>query len=182
MSGDFGRPFRTRFRYGYALFGLTLPPTITRRPIMQKVRGRTFPEGHSASTACRHTVSGSFHSPNRGSFRLSLTVLVHYRSLGSIQPWKMVLPDSHGVPRAPWYSGVTWKIYFFRLRGYHPLWPDFPDCSTRSRLCNFLEVPPNLLNDPTTPNAQRRQACMHQVWAIPRSLATTDGISVDFCS
>jgi hypothetical protein len=20
---------------------------------------------------------------------------------------------------------------FFRLRGYHPLWPDFPDCSTR---------------------------------------------------
>src|SRR6478609_3735302 len=27
---------------------------------MQKVRSRTFPEGHSASTACRHAVSGSF--------------------------------------------------------------------------------------------------------------------------
>ena len=27
---------------------------------------------------------GLFHSPIRGSFHLSLTVLVHYRSLGSI--------------------------------------------------------------------------------------------------
>src|SRR5258708_23952624 len=86
--------------------GLTSPPTITRRPIMQKVRSRTLPEGHSASTACRHTVSGSFHSPSRGSFRLSLMVLVHYRSSGSIYPLKMVLPDSHRVARAPWYSGT----------------------------------------------------------------------------
>src|SRR6185436_9483407 len=36
-----GRPFRTRFRYGYASIGLTSPHTITRRPIMQKVRGPT---------------------------------------------------------------------------------------------------------------------------------------------
>jgi hypothetical protein len=47
-----------------------------------------------------------FHSPNRGSFHLSLTVLVHYRSLRRIEPWEMVLPDSHGVSRAPWYSGT----------------------------------------------------------------------------
>src|SRR5690606_37215347 len=33
-------------------------------------------------TGCRHTVSGSFHSPVRGPFHLSLTVLVHYRSPG----------------------------------------------------------------------------------------------------
>src|SRR5436189_5833179 len=97
------------------LFDLTLPPIITRRPIMQKVRSRAFPEGHSASTACRHTISGSFHSPSRGSFRLSLMVLVHYRSSGSIQPWKMVLPDSHRVARAPWYSGTARKTYPFCL-------------------------------------------------------------------
>src|SRR6266436_6134209 len=61
MSGDWtliSNSLSLRLR----LFDLTSPPIITRRPIMQKVRSRTFPEGHSASTACRHTVSGSFHS------------------------------------------------------------------------------------------------------------------------
>ncbi len=149
---------------------------------MQKVRCRAFPEGHSAPTACRHTVSGSFHSPSGGSFRLSLMVLVHYRSSGSIQPWKMVLPGSHRVTRAPWYSGTARKTCPLRLKGYHLLWPDFPDGSARDRFCNFPGTLPRSPSGPTTPRAQRRQACMHAVWAIPRSLATTDGISVDFCS
>ena len=35
---------------------------------------------------------------------------------------------------------------------------------------------------PTTLHVQRRQAYIYAVWAIPRSLATTSGISVDFCS
>lgn len=35
-------------------------------------------------TSCKHTVSGSFSLPFRGAFHLSLTVLFHYRSLGSI--------------------------------------------------------------------------------------------------
>ena len=35
----------------------------------------------SAPTPCKHMVSDLFHSPLRGSFHLSLTVLVHYRSL-----------------------------------------------------------------------------------------------------
>ena len=149
---------------------------------MQKVRSRAFPEGHSASTACRHTISGSFHSPSRGSFRLSLMVLVHYRSSGSIQPWKMVLPDSHRVARAPWYSGTIPEACPFCLKGCHLLWPDFPDGSARDRLCNSAGELPRSPNSPTTPHAQRRQACMHVVWAIPRSLATTGGISVDFFS
>ena len=34
----------------------------------------------SAPTPCKYMVSGLFHSPHRGSFHLSLTVLVHYRS------------------------------------------------------------------------------------------------------
>jgi hypothetical protein len=50
-----------------------------------------------------------FHSPNGGSFHLSLTVLVHYRSLGSIKPCEMVLADSHRVPRVPWYLGRDLK-------------------------------------------------------------------------
>ena len=38
----------------------------------------------NAPTACKRMVSGSFHSPFWGPFHLSLTVLVHYRSLSSI--------------------------------------------------------------------------------------------------
>jgi hypothetical protein len=37
-----------------------------------------------APTVCMHAVSGSISLPSRGSFRLSLTVLVHYRSITSI--------------------------------------------------------------------------------------------------
>ena len=37
-----------------------------------------------APTVCMHAVSGSISLPFRGSFRLSLTVLVHYRSITSI--------------------------------------------------------------------------------------------------
>ena len=48
-----------------------------------------------------------FHSPVRGAFHLSLTVLVRYRSLGSIQPCGMVPADSDGIPRVPTYSGAS---------------------------------------------------------------------------
>ena len=42
------------------------------------------PLHRSAVTACKRTVSGSFSLLFRGAFHLSLTVLVHYRSLRSI--------------------------------------------------------------------------------------------------
>jgi len=36
---------------------------------------------------------------------------------------------------------------------------------------------PKQLDGPTTRYVQRRQACIRTVWAVPRSLATTSGIS-----
>lgn len=47
-----------------------------------------------APTACKSVVSGSFHSPIRGSFHLSLTVLVLYRSLMifSLGAWSPQIP------------------------------------------------------------------------------------------
>jgi hypothetical protein len=46
---------------------------------MQKARGHTLnpaeAENHSASTACKCMVSGSCHSPDRGSFHLSVALL-----------------------------------------------------------------------------------------------------------
>jgi hypothetical protein len=58
-----------------------------------------------APTDCKHTVSGTVSLPSRGTFHLSLTVLVRYRSSGSIQAYQVVLADSHGISRAPYYLG-----------------------------------------------------------------------------
>ena len=60
---------------------LTLPVMVTRRIIMQKAR-------RHMQCMLRPLVGAwfqvLFHSPARGAFHLSLTVLVRYRSLGSI--------------------------------------------------------------------------------------------------
>jgi hypothetical protein len=58
-----------------------------------------------ASTACGCGGSGSLSSPSRGAFHPSLTVLVHYRWPRVLQPWRVVPPASHRIPRVPWYSG-----------------------------------------------------------------------------
>ena len=39
----------------------------------------------------------------------------------------MVPPCSDRISRVPPYSRTRW---YLRIRGYHPLWPDFPDRST----------------------------------------------------
>ena len=82
------RPIQTRFRYGFALLGLTLPRNVTRRIILQKACGHTqsVPEGGfmDAPTVCKQTVSSSISLPSRGAFHLSLAVLVHYRSAGNV--------------------------------------------------------------------------------------------------
>ena len=79
----------------------------------------------------------------------------------------MVPPVSHGVSRVPRYSGSDLTNFVFRLRGSHPLWQAFPDLSTKLvRRCD-------------RPQPQRINPL---VWPLPRSLATTSGISVDFSS
>src|SRR6187455_3623484 len=60
---------------------LTLPHTVTRRLILQKARHRGHTRRHDdALTVCKPTVSGTISLPSRGTFHLSLTVLVRYRS------------------------------------------------------------------------------------------------------
>ena len=58
-----------------------------------------------ALSACKHRVSGSISLPSRGSFQLSLTVLLHYRSPSSIQPYGMVPAYSYEISRVSHYSG-----------------------------------------------------------------------------
>jgi hypothetical protein len=75
--------FRLAFASDSPLNGLTMLATVTRRLIMQKARRHT-----EINSALRPLVSvwfqDLFHSLIQGSFHLSLTVLVHYRSLRSI--------------------------------------------------------------------------------------------------
>ena len=117
--------------------GLALPLTITRRSIMQKVRRHPFSHGkpceHRAPTACKCMVSGTFDSAHGCAFHRSIALLVHYRSSRSIQPCPVVRAASHGVPRAPCYSGehMLTGTYPCRIRDFHPLWCDFPDASAR---------------------------------------------------
>jgi hypothetical protein len=70
---------RLAFATAPPLKGLTLPQTVTRRLIMQKARGHPLnpaeARNHRAPTACRCMVSGTFNSPNRGTFHRLLTLL-----------------------------------------------------------------------------------------------------------
>src|SRR5579884_887836 len=79
---DSKRPLQTRFRYGY-------PPRVNlatcHNSQAHSSKGTPSPnQKGQALTACRHTVSGTLSLPSRGTFHLSLTVLVRYRSPGSI--------------------------------------------------------------------------------------------------
>ena len=73
--------FRLAFASAPYLRYLTLPGKVTRRFIMQKARRHILT---MLRPLVGRRVQGLFHSPARGSFHLSLTVLVRYRSLRSI--------------------------------------------------------------------------------------------------
>ena len=55
-----------------------------------------------------------------------------------------------------------------RVRGYHPLWHTFP--GTSARVAGLIS------------EALQPRGVNSSVWADPRSLAATDGISFDFFS
>ncbi len=65
-------------RFHYASVGLPLRQGIKVHSPAHSSIGTPSPR--KAPTPCRCMVSDLFHSPLRGSFHLSLTVLVHYRS------------------------------------------------------------------------------------------------------
>ena len=79
-TANYGALFRLAFATAAALNALTLLATVTRRLIMQKAR--RHPKGLRPLVSVWFQVL--FHSFIQGSFHLSLTVLVHYRSLRSI--------------------------------------------------------------------------------------------------
>ena len=124
-------------------------------------------------------VSDTISLPSRGTFHLSLTVLVHYRSHGSIQAYPTVRADSHGIPRVPCYSGNMIR----RIRGY-----GYGAITLYGRESNPVRLPRIFItpasraggwtHDPTTPHAQPPTGIARARFSHPPlSLATTHGIS-----
>ena len=94
--------------------------SLTRRLILQKARHHPTHKA-KALTDCRHTVSGTISLPSRGTFHHSLTVLIRYRSPGSIQAYRVVPADSQQIPRARCYSGThPQQTHMFSPTGLSP--------------------------------------------------------------
>jgi hypothetical protein len=95
--------FRLAFAAAPPVSGLTWPLRLTRWLILQKARRQAFafvrmPIALRPFVGTRFQVL--FHSPYRGSFHLSFTVLVHYRSSNvfSLGKWASQLPTGLACP------------------------------------------------------------------------------------
>src|SRR5215207_11482857 len=158
--------------------------SLTRRLILQKARHHPTTKSR-ALTDCRHTVSGTLSLPSRGTFHHSLTVLIRYRSLGSIQAYRVVPADSQQIPRARCYSGnIPQEPLSFRLRGSHPLRTDHPrPLQLTQRFITPAQAGGPEKKRPTTPHTQPPPGitCM-RFSHPPLSLATTHGITLVFSS
>ena len=118
-------------------------------------------------SACKHKVSGTISLPSRGAFHLSLTVLLHYRSSGSILAWRVVPPASHRIPRARRYSGYA---LYFRVFVYVTITPyGLPSHAVPLTLSSI-------------PASATPIVLLHSVWSLSLSLAATMKISVDYSS
>src|ERR1041385_866851 len=98
--------------------GLTSPHNANSQAHSSK--GTPSQDRSLAPTDCRHTVSGTISLPARGTFHLSLTVLVRYRSRGSIQPYQVVLADSQQIPGVRCYSGTSTEDVQLSCTGLSP--------------------------------------------------------------
>ena len=102
--------------------GLTSPHATN----SQAHSSKGTPSPRKALTDCRRTVSGTISLPSRGTFHHSLTVLVRYRSPGSIQPYQVVLADSQQILGVRCYSGTLQRGHRFSLTGLSPSTAGFP--------------------------------------------------------
>ena len=109
-----------------------------------------------------------FHSPPGVLFTFPsrYCFTIGHQGVFSLGWWSTQLPTGFHVPRG---TQDPARLHIdFRVRGYHPLWPAFP-------------VPFFYPYASLVAVLQPRHACT-AVWALPLSLAATEGISFDFFS
>ena len=130
---DYTAHFRLAFALAPPLKGLTGPDTVTRRIIMQKARGQAGLR-QRPPTACRHGVSGSVSSPDRGSSHRSvallgsLSVVIAYLAL---QDGPRQFKPGFPCPTLLGYRLGESKV---RLPDCHRLWCHFPKDFSSLRL------------------------------------------------
>jgi hypothetical protein len=170
-----GRPFGLGFPSAPAVAALTSLRKTTRRLILQKARRH---QDHSWLRPAGSTrFQALFHSPRRGAFHLSLTVLVPYRSLVvfSLGRWSPQLPTRFRVSGGT-HVGVSLVSDLASPTGLSPS----PAARSSSlplpyhHQASGRSPTPNTSYNPTTAAATASYAVL--VWALPRSLAATRGI------
>ena len=118
------RPIWTRFRYGSVNFELNL---ASEEQLVGSLCKRHAVTHCWAPTACRHTVSGTISLPCLGCF----SPFPYGTGSLSVSEEYLALPDGAGRFRqdssGPALLRILLVLINFRLRGYHPLWLNFPD-------------------------------------------------------
>jgi hypothetical protein len=121
------RPIQTRFRCGSGCHSLNLATEINSPTHSPKGTPSHIPfMGIVLRLVVSIRFQVLFHSPHRGSFHLSLTVLVHYRSseVFSLGRWASLLPTGLACPVVLRITGRS--LVRFRVQDYHLLWLGFP--------------------------------------------------------
>ena len=114
-------------------------------------------------------VSGSVSPPYSGCF----SPFPHGTGSLSVSQEYLALPDGAGGFRRDFSGPALLRMPLgpktLRSRDYHPLWPGFPACYAS-------------IFGPTSWSYNPGPALTGPVWAVPRSLATTCGITLVFSS
>ena len=156
------RPIQTWFPFGSdASDILTSLALVTRRTVLQKVRGSTFKVVPQLVNIWFQVL---FHSPPGVLF----TFPSQYYALSVTKEYLAL----RGGPRVFSQGSTCLDLLWippcqstFHLRGFHPLWPAFPGRSVKS----FESIPRSEPRSARTP-----------VWALPVSLAATSRITCCF--
>ena len=105
---------------------------------MQKARRHSLAQ---TPTACRHTVSGTISLPCLGYF----SPFPYGTGSLSVSEEYLALPDGAGRFRQDFSGPALLRILLVRvkvqLRGYHTLWPNFPDGSSYRHFLNAVLQP-----------------------------------------
>ncbi len=142
-----GRPIQTRFRFGFS-YRLNLAADHNSLAHYAKGTRSHVANGHSASTACKHTVSGTISLPSQGYF----SPFPHGTCSLSVTREYLALED--GPPRfrqdstCPALLGVTLRLLLLSGTGLSP------SLAGLSRTLPLVFTVP--YRGPTTP-----QSCLH---------------------
>ena len=172
------RPFGLAFAPAPAVPALTSRRTTTRRLILQKARRHSRPLTRTPlRPAGSARFQALFHSPRRGAFHRSLTVLVPYRSpaVFSLGPWSTQLPTRFRVSDGT-HAPLSPPPPTRHLRDSHPLRSTLPVSFgyVESQQASGRYPAPEQSCYPRT--AARTSSYAARVWAPPVSLAATPGI------